>query len=320
MEVTKNEPISLRAKEIASTTARMFVHTDLIQYVKDTGRFKPVTIHLAPTDKCNLKCEWCSVKNRGSNELSIDECKEIVDIYEKFGLKSVEITGGGDPTMYNDLQELVQYIFDKGIALGMITNGLKLSNMDTDFTRMLTWLRISLSGVDVGLGNQYFDIDPDKLHTFLGCSYVFTDQTTHETISILGDIGEHLGTNYVRIVPNCYTPETIEWTRQNAPGYIDGDERFFLQIKDYSTPPVCYWRYVKPFVNSDGYVYQCSTCALFGGVFPEHWRVAHYKDVSDIYEGQPTSFNTDKCTLCFYSRQNLMLADMVVDVKHKEFL
>lgn len=63
--------------------------------------------------------------------------------------------------MYNDLYELIEYIHEKGLAIGMITDGLRLAKMDLDFTKWLTWLRISLSGVDFGLSMGYYDLNPD---------------------------------------------------------------------------------------------------------------------------------------------------------------
>jgi organic radical activating enzyme len=287
-----------------------------------TGKLKPITFHLAPTDDCNLNCDFCSVKDRGGNELDFDQCRLIIDTYAKLGAKSVEITGGGDPLMYDDLVHIIEHAEKRGLAIGLITNGVGLNEWDLDFTEKLTWMRISLSGLDFGLKQSYYDIDPFKIKTYFGCSYVFDKTTSVAAIRDVYDTSHHLRAKYIRIVPNCYSVEDIEWVRENAPRLIDKYDNMFLQIKDYYTPQNCYWRYVKPFVNSDGWVYHCSTCSLFAGYFPEHWRVARIENAESIYERGLLSFDTSQCKLCFYSKQNDLLHDLILskDVIHKEFI
>lgn len=306
-------------KQIASTTARMFAHLDRLAEIKRTKQIRPITVHLSLTDKCNLNCSFCSVKNRCGDELCFDEAKEIVDLHEKLGVKSVELTGGGDATSHPHLADMIHYIHSKGLGVGLITNGLLLNEIDDKALRKLTWLRISLSGVDFGLEQKYLDLDTNRFPTFVGVSYVFTEKTTPEHISKVNRLANHLGAKYIRIVPNCYTPETIEWTRRHAPPVIRRYPGMFLQIKDYSVPEFCYWRYIKPFVNSDGYVYHCSTCALFKGYFSEEWKVSHWTEIAEIYNNPVTSFDNSRCTLCFYSEQNDLLHDLLVDVKHPQF-
>lgn len=310
----------MQMKEISSTTARLLGHLDRLQEIKEERVIRPITVHLAPTDKCNLDCPFCSVKKRTMNEIPLDEMKEIVDVYSSLGTKSFEITGGGDPTCYYGLDSLISYIDKKEKGIGLITNGLLLNELPTSALDKLTWLRISLSGIDFGLGGQYYDIDPSRLPSFTGCSYVYTTNTTEEHIEEISKVAKHLGAKYIRVVPNCYTPADIEWGRKHIPSAISSYPEMFMQIKDYHVPANCYWGYIKPFVNSDGYVYQCSTCSLFEGRFPETWRVAKWNDIESIYQEAPSSFDTRNCTLCFYSRQNELLHDLIINVRHPRFL
>ena len=47
---------------------------------KEKNNIKELTVYV--TGKCNLNCEWCSVKNRKKNdELSIQDIKEIIILY-----------------------------------------------------------------------------------------------------------------------------------------------------------------------------------------------------------------------------------------------
>ena len=56
--------------KIASTTAKLLKQDMLIRLAGREKKLIPVTIHLSPTDKCNLKCEFCSVKARGMSFIS----------------------------------------------------------------------------------------------------------------------------------------------------------------------------------------------------------------------------------------------------------
>ena len=144
----------MRMKEISSTTARLLNHFDRLQEIITERLIRPITVHLAPTDRCNLDCSFCSVKKRTMNEMPLNEMKEIVDIYSSLGAKSFEITGGGDPTCYYGLESLIDYLDKKKKGIGLITNGLLLNELSTNTLNKLTWLRISLSGIDSGLEKQ----------------------------------------------------------------------------------------------------------------------------------------------------------------------
>lgn len=318
-------------KRIASTTARLLSNIDRVTEIQKFGKIQPATIHLAPTDNCNLSCEWCSVKNRKGNELGVENCKAILSKYTLLGIKSVEITGGGEPLLHGDIEEIIRFAKEELLlSVGLITNGIQLPEIDQldAFTRGLKWMRVSLSGLDFNLKEKYLDIAPNYLRTSIGCSYVFTRRTTAKTLVDIQEVAKHLGSEYVRIVPNCYTAKEIEWTRREWQNHKmrkrleNAVPPFFLQIKDYNVPPMCYWRYIKPFVNSDGFIYHCSTASLFAGYFPKHWRVSHWSEAIRIYDGEPKPFDTSKCKLCFYGQQNEVLDSLLKArfVKDKEFM
>ena len=320
--------IKLKVEEIASTTARLLSHDLRIQSIVEVGKINPITIHLSPTDQCNLNCEWCSVSNRRGDELELSQCKKIVHNYLCHGAKSVEITGGGDPLMYDDLLKLIEFIRSKAMAVGLITNGLRFAEMKESLVRAITmrlnWLRISLSGLDFTLKDEYLSIDRKTLKTYVGCSYLIPSKlaSVDRRLKEVEEVAKHLGARYVRFVPDCNSIEEIEWMREKERSLVRNRENFFVQIKEYRTPPVCYWRYIKPFANSDGWIYHCSTCALFGRMFSKPWRVARYDNIDSIYEGEVRSFDTSQCTLCFYSEQNMLLHNLLAarNVIYKEFV
>ncbi len=310
----------LKIKQIASTTVRMYEHSERFPEIKK-GKIRPITIHLAPTDACNLECEWCSTQKRGKNVLKFSEVKGIIDTYVDLGIKSLELTGGGDPIVYPHLEETIHYAKDeKGLDVGMITNGLLLDRVEENALKKLTWMRISLSGLEFNQDADYFSLDTTRFPEFTGCSFVFTPKTLQDDFLKRVDlVADYLEAKYIRVVPNCYNIEDIQWTKQIAPKLLESYPKMLLQVKDIETPEECYWKYIKPFVNSDGYVYQCSTNSLFTGYFSEDWRVCHWTEVKEIYEKELYSFDTSKCPYCFFSQQNKVITEIKTDVKHKNF-
>ncbi|OLS21584.1 MAG: Cyclic pyranopterin monophosphate synthase [Candidatus Heimdallarchaeota archaeon LC_2] len=326
--------------QIASTNARLFHHRDRLNEIWDEKKIRPITIHLAPTNRCNLDCSFCSTKYRKDQntlqEIPINEAKEIVNIYKKLGLKSVEITGGGDPTVYPDLEELIFYIKEQELGIGMITNGLRLNKIDEDALKTLDWMRISLAGIEFDKDDSYFDLDPSRFPEMTGSSIVVSQgnlptqdvfkgdgiielglmpdyiETMLDQLQRASKVVDHLGLKYLRVVPNCYSQDQVKWAKTELPKILTKfPSTSFSQSKDTDTPPQCWQKYMKPFINADGYVYQCSTLSLFHGYFHPDWRVGHWKDVAKIYDGPIESFDTSKCPYCFYRDQQIIITDII---------
>lgn len=77
--------------------------------------------------KCNQKCVFCYAggqKLSSSKELSTDEWKLIIDKLAKANIPMITFTGG-EPTLRNDIDELVAY--SKSFVTRLNTNGAKLT-------------------------------------------------------------------------------------------------------------------------------------------------------------------------------------------------
>lgn len=102
------------------------------------------------TDRCNLACPHCysSAKKSAPDELSTQECKEIIDVLSEVGLGTIGWTGG-EPLLRKDLEELMLYAREKGnITSGITTNGIPLTRKRAESLKKvgLRSLQISLDG------------------------------------------------------------------------------------------------------------------------------------------------------------------------------
>lgn len=105
-------------------------------------------IDLYVTNKCNLKCKFCSVKAGSYNdEIPLSRIKEIIDEAVQYGLQDLHMTGG-EPTLRKDLEEIVEYAVSKKINVRLITNGTILTKkrLDSLYDCGLRSIMISLDG------------------------------------------------------------------------------------------------------------------------------------------------------------------------------
>ncbi|MEM3445973.1 MAG: radical SAM protein [Candidatus Korarchaeum sp.] len=87
----------------------------------------PLRVDLALTYDCNNICLHCySDSPADVRELTTDEWKEVLRILRDLGVPQVTFTGG-EPTLREDLVELVEEAQRLGIVSGVVTNGTLLS-------------------------------------------------------------------------------------------------------------------------------------------------------------------------------------------------
>jgi MoaA/NifB/PqqE/SkfB family radical SAM enzyme len=77
------------------------------------------------TNRCNFKCPYCrGIVKDLQGDLTLEQAKEIVDIWTSANLHNIRFSGG-EPTIWKDLLELVQYTKSKKCIkhIAISTNG-----------------------------------------------------------------------------------------------------------------------------------------------------------------------------------------------------
>lgn len=255
-----------------STGHKFFAHQEVMAKLRN-GEGQPVVTHVMLTDVCQHTCAFCSVQARAGDSLDANDVMAYLGILQTFGLKAVILSGGGNPILYKckntgaNFNDIVDLIHERRLEIGLITNGMPLTDykvwrakeagtplyqimrrswktVHPDTLDKLTWVRISMSGLDHDEREVYVpDIDPDK--TALGFSYVAHDiyeapeDRHHGKVSTEADLLQlggnrydgrkewsfeerideltericfHVDTyrpRYVRLLPNCLEPSLI---------------------------------------------------------------------------------------------------------------
>lgn len=178
--------------EFTSTGSKIPWHRDIIDGLHE-GRGVPKVSGVFITDYCQHKCAFCSTANRARDYLTLHQIETYVDQLIPLGLKAVILSGGGNPILWKDpktgedFNDLVLSLHQRGLQMGLITNGLKnmvtypdgrvsWRTVDPATLDRLTWIRISLSAWDHGEEVEIPDIDPEV--TALGGSWVYHDSYT----------------------------------------------------------------------------------------------------------------------------------------------
>jgi len=88
----------------------------------------PLRVDLALTFRCQNNCIHCYAGGpHETHELTTEQWKEVIDRLHQIGVFILTFTGG-EPTLREDLPELLLYGQNKGLVTGLITNGRKLKD------------------------------------------------------------------------------------------------------------------------------------------------------------------------------------------------
>ena len=105
----------------------------------------PRTVEFFFSNACNHSCLGCHSKilhNSKNKFLNIKRAKELIDELNTLGVKSIEISGGGEPLMHPNIIEFIKYIASKNIKVGLFTNGILIKN-EKDLIDNLLFIRIA---------------------------------------------------------------------------------------------------------------------------------------------------------------------------------
>ena len=118
----------------------------------------------------NLRCKMCPQADGREesflSKLPLDLFYKAVDEALPLGLKYVNIGGGGEPTIYRDLDKLIRYLTDYNVETLMYTNAITIK--EKKFRKFcdagLGTLKISAQGWDRESYKEWMSIDAyDKI-------------------------------------------------------------------------------------------------------------------------------------------------------------
>lgn len=112
----------------------------------------PAYVQFYITARCNLACEQCNIiyADADSNEMSIDQIREVAKNLAEIGVCIVLLIGG-EPFARKDIADIVQCFTDVGIHVRMQTNGFA--------TKKLIQNCVEAGGHDISISLDSLDLD-----------------------------------------------------------------------------------------------------------------------------------------------------------------
>ncbi len=340
-----------------STGIKFWKHRGSMESYRDKTGHSIISTHISPEGKCNLRCPYCAVTYRKSfNSLSLDTIKDYLDKLQSRGLKAVILTGGGEPTLYDKFNELIQEVINRNLQIGMITNGINWKKVDLNLLKYFSWLRISVNIFKDWEEKITIPIEHLGEQTVVGMSMVYTSE--HEATKDLQQnilqrvkaLADKYHVQYVRILPNCLlTQKNLLIQHKALSKAIEaiGDNRFFHQKKVHRAPSQCkchqsFFRCylseeIWPETGKPGTVFPCDSIVLNEGV--EHFDAKRFglcspDKILDYMDHKiPQRFDATKnCGGCVFSNNIDMLSAYIykgeeqfdkyekVDLLHENFI
>lgn len=85
----------------------------------------PVHAEIDITDRCNVACYFCNQQDvRTKDQISLPHLTRLVDELAAGGLRSIRMSGGGDPLFHHGILEFLDHLHARGVVIdNLTTNG-----------------------------------------------------------------------------------------------------------------------------------------------------------------------------------------------------
>ena len=123
-------PLKVIKGERTLGQALNYIHSNL-KNPSPIVSYSPTILNIFPTDKCNLKCNFCLTRSTKfenkefrhypCRDMSFEMYKQILDKFDK--AFEVQIAGTGEPTLNKDLFKMIEYSKKKKMEVFLTTNG-----------------------------------------------------------------------------------------------------------------------------------------------------------------------------------------------------
>ena len=350
-------------------------HLDIIEHTKAGDPARPAHLHLVPSDACNQNCAYCAYRDptytssqkflpedgsRPRRMLPTAKVLEILDDCVALGIRAVQFTGGGEPTMHPEIGVMLAGCLDRGLEYAVVTNGTLVEHKGlVDLLARATWCRFSVDAADMVAYAKQRGVPElhclaawsavaavaaarDRLHTdcVVGTSCI-VGPDNWKGLDALAVKAKASGSDNLSLAPQFTATGAALFdgclddvlkacesaTKHSAPGF-DVINRVPERIQEmqWGQPitPLCGYSFFTPFIGADANVYRC--CVLS---YNDLGLIGNISDkrfselwMNDDRAADMIGFNATGCERCPYQAQNrtLQIAMQKEDVKHGNFV
>jgi len=334
-------------------------HTDKIKSLRETGQCIPGQIQLVISDLCNHDCSWCSYRMTGysSNQnfsgehgernpnrrIPFSKCIEIIDDIAGLGIKAIQFTGGGEPTVHKHHLAIFSHALDRGLKCALVTNGNRLDKGWESVYPNFHWIRFSLdAGTDetyaknrrTAKANFHLALGNIERLTEAGCgigvSFVVMKDNVHEA-EVAARLCKEAGAKYIRFAAFFSTEmadyykgwEGLAQSEVSHAARLHADKDFAVidmlgqrqqdLLQGHPSSAFCGYQHLNVYIGGDQKVYRCCNTAyndlgfvgsLKDQTFSEFWA-------SEAKVAAYRDFDARACEHCAFNGKNELLRYLV---------
>ena len=309
----------------------------------------PVSVELSLTNRCNLRCYWCSDSNlrkRSMTDIAFHTVKKLFKDLAENGTRGIVIEGGGEPTLYRKFNDVLRCAKDYGLSLGLITNGTRLTygnNID-----YFDWIRVSLDAANrnqflEGKGSDLFDtvitnIENMASHKYrcngvIGVGYVLTKNNEDNLEDLVLNLHK-IHVDYIQIRPVIDHPELMPKNTDLSYLVKYSTSKFTVNIHNMKENVIkgngnlpCRAHSLSTVIAANGDVYLCGRLNKYDWVEPIGSLYDH--SFNDIWHGQERirqaqavldrGFCRKWCPECRLTKYNVLF-DNTAKIKTENFI
>lgn len=347
---------------------KAFRHLDVINSIGKGVPSRLPHVELILADLCQQSCKFCAYRLEGyaSNQLfderrMMDTSKalEIIEDCAEIGVRAIQYTGGGEPTIHKGFEEAIKRTHDLGMEFSLVSNGVRIDKKLSESIAKASWVRISL---DSCCEDTYVSVrrvhkshwekaqqavrnirearDNQKTDCVLGVGFVVTPDNWTEVVAA-ASLAKDLGADNFRISAQfsnedeklfegfhaqaarlCALAERL--TDDTFTVYNRfGDRLEDLRLKQ-PEDRICGYQFFTTYIGADLNVYRCCGYAynergLIGSIYNQR-----FKDFWMSQERFDEQWNFDGrgCERCQFRKINSALAYVLEPNKqlHEEFV
>jgi MoaA/NifB/PqqE/SkfB family radical SAM enzyme len=322
----------------------------------------PVQLLLSLSDLCNHDCKWCANRNSAlltaetfadqfgnhnpNRRMDLRKVYEIIDDCVDLGVKAVQLTGGGEPTLHPNFAEICDDLYHSRLEFGVITNGCKLDEKSLAKLARAAWVRVSVDAANAethaklhNVSTRNWPILWDNVKQLValngptvGVSFIVQEanwRQIEQFVALALDAGAHnarlsplideRGHDYFKpfesqAVELCHSAMQLATYRFHVHDLFD--ERAATMQAPWQKR--CYYQQIAPFVGADLNVYRCCNTSYsrhgFLGSIADKSFATLWRSLVDF-----ASFDGTTCRFCVFKDKNATIERLVAEPSRHDY-
>jgi MoaA/NifB/PqqE/SkfB family radical SAM enzyme len=201
---------------------KTLVYADKCRAILDGTFQAPVVLHVYPTNLCNSNCHFCIMREERTHQATLgrDVFERLMESANAMGIKSLHVSGGGEPTLFKHLDLVAGF---KGFKV-LSTNGALLTPEAASlFDRVRVSINAGTARVhEIVTGTQNFQkvvfnfwaAKKANPKVQMGLGFVVSDQNWEDIFNVCR-LANELEADFIHVRPAyCADPEADKKIRE----------------------------------------------------------------------------------------------------------